>query len=372
MTERPGGGREQLEVRYRREGLPPESQQVERAHEKRVEQTEWFSSVLERASVLWGAVVIVTVFTLMNPLIIGGGAGWSLAQKHRSAAPAGSCVNAANTPGGADKWGGCWPGASYVGVPPGTTLTTYTGPMTITTPNTVIDAKIINGDMIIQASNVSITRSQFNTGSVGTDENSTGFSFSISDSTVNIGSTRAGTGVGAVNFTATRVEVTGGNRSMNCWKDCTITDSYVHGQFADTNGVYHESGIRQGARGIVRHNSIGCDAPDIPPDGGCSAALSGYGDFATVENMTIDRNLILGGSGGYCTYGGSTGGKPFPNAHDIKFTDNVYQRGTSASDHGTFICGDFGPITAFDTAAPGNVWTNNVWDTDGTAVPPAN
>jgi Ca2+-binding RTX toxin-like protein len=42
------------------------------------------------------------------------------------------------------------------GVPSGTQLTAYTGPMTITTPGTVIDGKIINGSLRILADNVVI------------------------------------------------------------------------------------------------------------------------------------------------------------------------------------------------------------------------
>ena len=47
---------------------------------------------------------------------------------------------------------------------------------------------------------------------------------------------RDGTGLGAMNYTATRVHVVGGNRSMYCAKNCTIRDSYVHGQMTDEPG----------------------------------------------------------------------------------------------------------------------------------------
>src|SRR5262245_31364069 len=49
-----------------------------------------------------------------------------------------------------------FPDASTTGVPAGTTLTPYTGPMEITTPGTVIDGKIINGTLQIHADNVTI------------------------------------------------------------------------------------------------------------------------------------------------------------------------------------------------------------------------
>lgn len=279
------------------------------------------------------------------------------------------CDGDPHTPGGPDAWGGCWPGPNNTGVPPGTMLTPYRGPCTITEDGTVIDAKTIECDLVIMAADVEITRSSI-TGSVATDEESTGYSFRIADSDVDVGD-RPGTGVGSVNFVAERVHVTGGNRSMHCWHDCTIVDSYVHGQYEDGTGTSHESGMRMGQSATIRHNAIICDAPDVPPDGGCSADLTGYGDFAPVQNNTIDRNLFGATTGGYCTYGGSTAGKPFSDAaNHIVFTDNVWQRGTNASDHGEFVCGYYGSNTGFDPGLPGNVWTGNRFD-DETPVEPA-
>ena len=49
-----------------------------------------------------------------------------------------------------------FPTAATTGVPTGTTLTAYTGPMTITTNGTVIDGKIISGTLLIKAANVTI------------------------------------------------------------------------------------------------------------------------------------------------------------------------------------------------------------------------
>ena len=254
-----------------------------------------------------------------------------------------------------------FPTAATTGVPSGTSLSAYTGPCRITTANTVIDAKTVNCDLQIATTGVKITRSQIN----GTVYNSGNGSFSISDSRINMGA-EMGTGIGDANFTATRVHITGGNRSVNCYIDCTIEDSYVHGQFRDASGQAHESGIRMGSGSVIRGNTIACDAPDVAPDAGCSAALTGYGDFAVVQNNTIDGNLFVAGSGGYCTYGGSTPGKPYSvGTRDIKFTNNVWERGSNGK------CGSYGPITAFDSNAPGNQWSNNTWD-DGTAVRPAN
>ena len=73
-----------------------------------------------------------------------------------------SCPNAQHEPGGDDGMGGCWPYEGNTGVPAGTTLTTYSGPCTITVDNTVIDSKTVNCSLFIEAENVTITKSQIN------------------------------------------------------------------------------------------------------------------------------------------------------------------------------------------------------------------
>ena len=72
----------------------------------------------------------------------------------------GNCPTAANTPGGADPWGRCWPGAHNTGVPGGVSLRTYGGPCHITTAGTVIDARIVNCHLTIDATGVVISRSR--------------------------------------------------------------------------------------------------------------------------------------------------------------------------------------------------------------------
>lgn len=273
--------------------------------------------------------------------------------------------------GGITALGRSFPSPATTGVPAGTALTPYTGPCTIQTPNVVIDAKVVNCYLRVLAKGVVITRSQIN-GGVYADYNDNVGSFTITDSLVDAGNS-AGTGIGDAYFTATRVHVTGGSRSINCYADCTVQDSYVADQYTDKTGVNHESGIRVNTNSHLIHNTIGCTAPDVAPDAGCSAAITGYPDFDPVQGNIIQNNLILAGSGGYCSYGGSTAGKPFSGqTKNITFKDNIWQRGTEmgAGNRG-YVCGYWGPITSFDINAPGAVWSNNLYD-DGTAVAPAN
>ena len=135
-------------------------------------------------------------------------------QSHRrppvAAAPpnySGNCPAATNTPGGRDPWGGCWPGPSNTGVPSGVALSAYTGPCRITTPNAVIDRRVVNCDLEIAASGVVIRNSRIN-GTVGM----AGGSLTISDSEVVGGAPEPNgyTMIGDRNITIVRVEVVGG------------------------------------------------------------------------------------------------------------------------------------------------------------------
>lgn len=264
-----------------------------------------------------------------------------------------------------------FPDANCTGVPSGVVLSTYTGPTTITANGTVIDGQTINGSLEIRATNVQIKNSRIN-GIVSTPEGSLAYSFTITDSEVVApqanGSNNA-TAIGEANFTALRVEVTGGNRSVYCRKNCTLQDSWVHGQNIAITPRIHASAVRQSQGATIKHNRLHCSAGDTSSGGGCSADLTGYGDFEPVQNNRIEKNLFVATPAGACAYGGSSGddgSKPFGNqASGIVFIDNIFQRGSGNK------CGFYFPITDFDSSRPGNEWTNNKWD-DGAIVPPAN
>lgn len=282
------------------------------------------------------------------------GAGASTPPAPTSPAPS----TAETTPTGDPTARDSFPDEATTGVPAGTELTPYTGPCRITRPGTVIDAKVVDCSLTVEAPGVVIRRSVVN-GSVANGEDSEGLGFTIEDSEVRLGD-RPITGIGAVDFTVQRVEVTGGGRSIYCLRGCTIRDSWVHGQFTDETGVAHESGIRMGTDTTIVHNSIGCDAPMVPPDAGCSAGLTGYGDLSVIQRNLIQGNLFLTTPAATCAYGGSTSDQSLAN--DIRFIDNVFQRGP----HDT--CGVYAAIMDFDPSAPGNVWSGNRWD-DGDAFP---
>lgn len=260
------------------------------------------------------------------------------------------------------------PNAGNTGVPTGTTLTRYTGPMTITAANTIIQGKTVTGTLRIQAPGVQIINTRIN-GSVDLrDPKNTNASFTITDSEVHIGD-NLNTGLMRGNFRANRVEVTGGRRSMYCQYNCVIENSWVHAQGGDPGGDAHFSGIRMEQNTTVRNNTITCEA-QRGSGTGCSAGLTGYGDFAPIQNNLIEGNIFTGGGGGgstICAYGGSSGDngkKPYGHqARDIRFINNVFVRGASGK------CGNLGAIKSFNTTRPGNQWAGNTWDNGQTIGP---
>lgn len=268
-----------------------------------------------------------------------------------------------------------WPDATNTGVPAGTVLSPYTGPCRITAANTVIDAKSINCGLVIAATGVKISRSLIK-GNVTTADGipSTGTrSVIITDSEIDAGADLNIGALDAVNFEAYRLNIHGGHRGVWCMT-CVLQDSYIHTSTLPVDGAAHESAVRMSEYGQIIHNTMVCDAPNYGKDGGCSANLTGYGDYATVQYNTIRNNLFKATTGGTCAYGGSSGknngAKPFPNAHHIVFEDNLFERGKGPSEKGNFgLCGYYFPITDFDTSAPGNVWTGNKWDDGGILVP---
>jgi hypothetical protein len=289
-----------------------------------------------------------------------------------------------NVADGPDPWGGCWPGPSNTGVPAGVTLTPYTGPCTINTPNVTIDSKTVNCDITVNsgAGGLVIKNSLVN-GEVVQPDDGTSSQFTVQDSTIDGTVRGTGTGhdgyactncgVGYRNFTLLRVEVVHTNRGAYCEEVCHIIDSYIHGQnlWPDDPGHPHASAVRQEHYADLQHTTLACDYKGpFNADIGCSANQSGYPDFTYIWHNTFNQNLFVEGNGAssFCAYGGGTAGKPFSgdarNATYQVYTNNVFQRGANGK------CGDDGPITDFITNRTGNSWTGNVWD-NGVTVAPA-
>lgn len=306
--------------------------------------------------------------------------------------PSGTCVGAPNTPGGADPWGGCWPGPQNTGYPQGlpgdtrtpVTLTTYTGPTTIRTCGVVIDSKVVNSTIIIEAGNGTTSKStpcvtirNSLVKGVIFSEKSTYGPVLIEDTEVAPTDLPWWENIGRSNFFAYRVNSHGGEGVIKCDVNCEAKDNWVHGM--ELGGAYHYNAF--GGNGTdnfrIEHNYATCGdwskVSNPTSDAGCSAVIGFYGDYAPIQNITITRNFLASSfdtsstgkhtQAGYCLNPGYYPGKPFPDTRNITVTDNVFARGGSGT------CGVFAPSNSLNgRGAPnGNIWEKNRY-VDGTFI----
>ena len=296
--------------------------------------------------------------------------------------PPGCAATTPGVPDGPDGQGGCFPGPVNTGPnAPQSTMTAYTGPCTISTPNVTIDSKVINCGIRLQSGASGFTiKNSYLYGAVQQASGSP--SFTVQDTYMKGSQGPNGTGFDCTdcgfegdNFTVLRTEVAGTNRAAWCKNTCLVKDNYFHtAGNLDPGSAAHASGMRMEQNGQIIHNTLWCSFPIDNPSNdetGCSADLSGYPDFVAIHHNTMDGNLFMSNTNdrgnGYCVYGGGTRNKPYSNdplnATFIVFRNNVFQRGTNGK------CGVFGPNTDYVPGRAGNVWTGNRWDDGGTVNP---
>jgi hypothetical protein len=252
------------------------------------------------------------------------------------------------------------------GVPSNVTLTTYTGPTTISTANTVIDGKQINSCLLITAANVTISNSR-----VSCDNGS--------DSDAGIESSETGTGlvVEDVEITTSNPGVTMLRRAMLLrapatvnqvyahhmvsgiyfWghEGTTVTNSFIGDPFQTCSTVHHGSGF--GANGGVGdiylfNNNVAMDQGS----NGCanpSSAISFYPEGwagGGGDGIVIEGNL-LGCAG--CSADVYLGHTPPEVPHtNMQFIDNCFNAQLPPANY-----------AASWTTGGGNVWSNN-WECD--------
>ena len=309
-------------------------------------------------------------------------------------APAGECVGAANTPGGPDPWGGCWPGPQNTGYPKGlpgdtrakVTLTPYTGTTTIRSCGVVIDSKTIDRDILIEAGTADVKdltkpcvtiRNSLVKGVIFSERQTWG-PLLIEDTEVVPDGLSWWENIGRSNFTAIRVNSHGSQGVIKCDVNCVAKDSWVHGMEVGKSYHYNAFGGNGTNNFRIEHNYGTCGdwsatEPGLTGDAGCSAVIGFYGDYAPNQNITIHRNYLastfdMSAAGkdrqaGYCLNPGYYPGKPYPDTKNIAVTDNVFARGGSGK------CGVFGPSNSLNKAgAPnGNTWSGNEYS-DGVGI----
>jgi hypothetical protein len=258
-----------------------------------------------------------------------------------------------------------WPSRHNTG-PKRTRLPAYHGPCTITSPRTIVgvDATKRCDAILIRAPRVVIKRSILPRIDATAGR---GASVTLIRDRIKGGQWNDGA-VWGYNITAVRVNVTGGQHSFHCAGNCTVTDSWLHGQWNPDGQSFHNNAfISNGGRHmVVRHNRLACTPRLNSTDGGCTGDLSLFGDFDPISDVVVDHNLFMANTSSisYCLYGGHDRGKPYgDDPTHIRVTNNVFERGSNRR------CGVYGAVTSFKSSNSTNVWRNNRW-TSGDRVRP--
>lgn len=261
-----------------------------------------------------------------------------------------------------DRYSGTWPDATNTGwARTGVTLTAYTGPTTLALGQT-IDSKTITDDLVI-TSHVTITRC--NIGIAHLDCDGAARSLTLEDCNIDAGTWQS-QAVGFSDLTIRRCNIIGGTNSVISGSNILIEDSWLHAQYLAPTAEWHENAFicNGGSNIVLRHNTLHADQENNGFGGGVSTNCSLFGDFAPIEDVLIEGNLLKATPGGYGCSAGYNPGKPFgDNPTNVTWRDNVFERGPSGQ------CGVEGPVTSF-LDANGNVWSNNRYE-DGELIPAA-
>lgn len=263
------------------------------------------------------------------------------------------CEGTANTPGGPDPWGGCWPGPENTGPPSGLALTPYRGQVSpdgacMITVSTVITDNTIACQIIVKSGNLTLKDSSL-TGEV---YNYGPGQVVIEDSTINGGGSAQTETVLGSNVTIVDSDLYGNQHEVYCSSDCTIVNSWLHDNH-NFGPADHQNGFLStgGTHYDLQHNTIDCT-------GHCTSDVAFLGNES---NAVVSQNLLVAGPTiAYCLYAYSESASVVVNRMTI--TDNVFQRGRSAK------CATYGPVAGWNepndnpgTSGYRNIWSGNTW-----------
>jgi hypothetical protein len=313
-----------------------------------------------RRAVLFAAAVLIALTAFV-------------AATHHVAAP--SAPHAASPP--------AWPSAATTGVPVGIALKPSRG-MTITTKGAVVSGLDIHGCVEVHANNVTLKDSRLTGGQCAFAQITIDVRVSgtlIEDTEID-GQNRSevpndGSGICCGGFTALRLNIHGnvdGAIAGGAFAT-TVQDSWIHDLYHASTSHNQDILSNGGTAGIViRHNRFDNQLSEV-------GTVDLFGDFAAVQNVTIDDNLLNGG--GFTVYGGCEPTKTYGNqCQNIAFTNNHFMRSPEPGafySHGGF----YGTVTSFNGKKVGDQgddllyraahnlrWSDNVWDDTNTPIDP--
>lgn len=257
----------------------------------------------------------------------------------------------------------------------GVTLTNYTGPLTITAANTVIDSKNITGCITVQAANVTIKRSKVS-GCSGQHRavisNTTTTNTLVEDVEIDGGSNSNNIDLAAIGYTditcrrcnlhhlTKGVHVDGENYRI---EDSWIHDLYMPG--AESSSPHGEAIYTDYTKnGVIKHNNL--DSINLFGDINNSGALAIYNLYDGHDNLLVENNL-MNTTSTICLYVGYThnGDNDLTNVRILNNRFGQKYFPTCATWQPAWSAGGFKPMGW--GSSNGNVWSGNTY-TNGTVV----
>lgn len=248
---------------------------------------------------------------------------------------------------------------------PSGTLTTYSGPTSFSSGTVTISDKIINDDLVATSGStcaLTLQNCQVN-GHIDWDQS--GATLTMVDTAVDAGTwTNAGVGFGSY-MSMLRCNLKGGSSPLIAGQG-DFTDCYFHDPYLSPTGAQHlQAMLSSGANGMVfDHCTFWCATADNGAfGGGPTASLSLFGDFAQIQDVTVQNSLIRP-----CPYGvysatwGWNPSKPFPLPTGVQVLNCAFEKGPNG------MGGTGGTNTSWYASDPTNVWSGNYWLDDGTPI----
>jgi hypothetical protein len=202
-----------------------------------------------------------------------------------------------------------FPDQASTGVPAGTVLAAYTGPSTISTPNTVIVGKTM-GCITVSAPGVVIRNSRISCRGDAIHLDDRSFSEAatrllVEDSELDCQNEPGTNGIAEADFIARRLEVTRCENGFDVNQNVLIEDSYIHdlwdGPTSHLDGVQLAGAHWDGSAYVccslnvtIRHNTI-YGMGDGDSTFGTSSIIS-VNHTADDTNILVENNLLAGGS----------------------------------------------------------------------------
>jgi hypothetical protein len=245
--------------------------------------------------------------------------------------------------------------AANTGVPAGTSLTPHTGDLTVTQAGAVVDARLVTGQIVVSAPNVTIRRTRIEppdgaTAAVRQLPGATDLRLDEVEVAVRDGH-RVGYGVlqEATGLTVRRSEIAGVDTGVQTSRRASVTGTFVHDlrRTGDAVGVNVPGGVTELS---IMANTI------LAPATG-TAAVNLDTDHGGLSGAILQENVLGGGE--YPLRFGPAG-----TVSDVKVIHNRFSRDAWPGG------GRDGPVGGWDRNARGNVWTANVWDDSGQLVEP--